>query len=142
RCPSPSTSWNETLPFEAPSASTSILTRVVPPREYVALNSESGRTADTADTTTKTCEPTVPFRAKRIRGSTGFPSFSNARGRKTIASIPRRTSPDRREARRSFRAAGGGADRRLNRGFFRTGRGMRTASLHVDRGPPRDREAG
>src|SRR5205809_1759544 len=140
RFPSPSVSENENVPFVAFRRG-SIPASVVPPREYVALYSESGRTADTAQTTTRWL-PVEVSKSNATCGSTGFPSFWNPRGRNTIASIARRTSPDRRDARRSFRAAGGGEDRRLNIGFFRTGRGIRTASLHVDRRAPRDREAG
>src|SRR5256712_1495459 len=140
RFPSPSTSKKERSEFPDPFVSGWMDANTLVPLEYVALYSDRGRTRETAETTTRV--PPVVFKTKAICGSVGRFSCTSPRGMNTIASIPRRMSPERRDARRSLRAAGGGDVRRLNRGFLRTGRGICTASLHVDRGPTGDREAG
>src|SRR6267143_760972 len=142
RLPSRSASRNERSGFPVPLWSEAMDPNRRVSFAYVALYSPSGRTSETADTTTKTVVPDVRFNLNAICGSVGRFSCTSPRGMNTIASIPRRMSPERRDARRSLRAAGGGDVRRLNRGFLRTGRGICTASLHVDRGPTGDREAG
>src|SRR2546426_444023 len=140
RFPSPSTSKKERSAFPDPFVSGWMNANNLVAFAYVALYSDRGRTRETAETTTRV--PPVVFKTNAICGSVGRFSCTSPRGMNTIASIRRRMTPERRDARRSLRAAGGGDVRRLNRGFLRTGRGICTASLHVDRGPTGDREAG
>src|SRR2546422_1327107 len=112
----------------------------IPSRVKFALNFASSR-----ETVVESMASLVPLVVSR-RSLPLFPGltistgtcFGNIRGRKTIAKRTMKTTPERKEYRRSFVAWGGGLRFRLNGASGLEGRAIFMHSLHVNRRPSGD----